>query len=444
MSEATATAALVRVSVASGTKRADLGVPGSIPIAEIIPELARELGVLDPHTASQGFRLRTGDGRAVDPDRGLTAQNISDGAVLSLEPVSATQDKVYDDVVEAVSDLVESQFTPWTAQHSATTAVGAAVVFFLTAAYALFSARANGVLIAALAGVCALLLLGAAAVLTFVRKQPVAAAALAGTALVYAVVAGFAARPAAPMWGEGLVYAGAAVAVVALGAVASVSRWRLLIGSAAVVGLAAALIGALHAWLGWGMTPVCAAVFLVAAIAGNALPWMGISTSRLTTHPPKSDLEIYADVPEVERERVRAQVALGHELMIAMGVATTSVMLLCTPQLVASGRWGTAFVLVGFVATLLRTRHSRTRATVLVAMAGGVLGLALGAITAAQTHPGWRPALALVLAGAAALVVALALIVPRSRVRLGRVADALEGVSLVALVPLAAGAAGLF
>lgn len=444
MSDSTAMTALVRVSVASGTKRADLGVPGSIPVAEIIPELARELGVLDSHTASQGFRLLGGDGRLVDPERGLTAQNIIDGTVLTLEPISVARDKVYDDVVEAVSDLVETQFTPWTARHSAATAVGAAVVFFLAAAYALFSARENGVLIAALSGVCAALLLGAAAVLTFVRRQPFAAAALAGTALVYAMVAGFAARPSAPLWGEGLVYAGAAVALASLVAIACVNRERLLVGSGVVVGVAAAAIGSLHAFVGWGLTPICAVVFLVAAIAGNALPWMGISTSRLTTHPPKSDLEIYSDVPQVERDRVRAQVALGHELMVGMGVATTAVMLLCTPQLVSSGRGGTLLVLLGFVATLLRTRHSRTRATVLVAMIGGVAGLALGALTAAHSHPGWRPWLALVLAGGAALVVALALIVPKSRVRLGRVADALEGVSLVALVPLTAAAAGLF
>ena len=64
-------------------------------------------------------------------------------------------------------------------------------------------------------------------------------------------------------------------------------------------------------------------------------------------------------------------------------------------------------------------------------------------MSAAQTHPDWRPALALGLAGAAAVVVALALILPRTRVQLGRIADAVEGVALVTLVPLAALAVGL-
>ena len=442
MSQSTATS-LVRLSVTSGTRRADLGIPGSIPVAEVIPDLARELGVLDAHSASMGYRLVHSDGSAVESDRSLAAQGIEDGSVLALEPNRPDGDKVYDDVVEAVADLVETQFTPWTAANSAGTAVGAAVVLFVAAAYALFTARDSGVLIAALAGACALLLVGAAAVLAHVRQQPSAAVALALTAVTYAGVAGYAAVPDARLWGEGLVYAGAAVALVGvLGAVA-VTRSRLLVGATAVVGVAMAVLGVLTHHVGWGMTTVAGGTFLVATLAGNVLPWVGISTSRLSTHPPKSDLEIYADTPEVEREQVRRQVAAGHELMVALGVASAGVMVLCTPQLVSAGVSGALLVFVGFVATLLRTRHSRTRTTVLIAMVSGIAGIAVAAVSAAQTHPDWRPALGLGLAGAAAVVVALALILPRTRVRLGRVADAVEGVALVTLVPLAAFAVGL-
>lgn len=436
-------ASLVRLSVSSGTRRADLGIPGSIPVAEIIPDLARELGVLEPHSASLGYRLLRADGTLVESDRSLAAQGIEDGSVLALEPNRADGEKVYDDVVEAVADLVETQFTPWTAANSAGTAVGASVVLFLAAAYALFTARDSGILIAALSGVCALLLVGAAAVLGHVREQPSAAVALALTGVVYAGVAGYAAVTDAPLWGEGLVYAGAGVALVgALGAVA-VTRHHLLVAATVTVGVAMVALGALSHYVGWDITTVAAATFVVAALLGNVLPWLGISTTRLTTHPPKSELEIFEDVPEVERELVRQQVAAGHQLMVALGVASASVMVLCTPELVASGASGALLTFVGFIATLLRTRHSRTRTTVLIAMIGGITGLTVASVAAAHTHPDWRPLLALGLAGAAAVVVALALVLPRTRVRLGRVADAVEGVALVSLVPLAAFAIGL-
>lgn len=442
MSQSTATS-LVRLSVTSGTRRADLGIPGSIPVAEIIPDLARELGVLDAHSASMGYRLVRSDGHIVEGDRSLAAQGIEDGSVLSLEPNRVDDEKVYDDVVEAVADLVETQFTPWTPANSAGTAIGAAVVLFLAAAYALFTARDSGILIAALAGVCALLLVGASAVLAHVRQQPSAAVALAFTAVAYAAVSGFAAAPDAPVWGEGLVYAGAGVTIVGVLGALAVTRHQLLVGTSAAVGLAMVVLGSLSHFVGWSLTAVAAVTFVVAAAVGNVLPWMGISSSRLTTHPPKSDLEIFSDVPDIERDQVRRQVAAGHELMIALGVASAAVMVLCTPQIVATGVSGALLVFVGFVATLLRTRHSRTRTTVLIAMTAGVVGIAVGAVAAAQTHPDWRPVLALALAGAAALVVGMALILPRTRLQLGRIADAVEGVALVALVPLAAIAAGI-
>jgi len=92
---------------------------------------------------------------------------------------------------------------------------------------------------------------------------------------------------------------------------------------------------------------------------------------------------------------------------------------------------------VGFAAVLLGTRHARTRASVLLAMVTGIAGIALATIAAVQTHPSWRPWLALALASAAAVIVAMAMVIPRTRLRMGRIADALSGACLVALVPLA-------
>ncbi len=202
-------------------------------------------------------------------------------------------------------------------------------------------------------------------------------------------------------------------------------------------------LGALAGPLGVSMTTACAAVFVVAVVVGNLLPWLGISSSRLSTHAPRTDAEISADVPEVDRGEVRAQVARGHEVMVAVSLATGAGALLVTPQLVAAGLAGTLLVVAGYVATLLRTRHSRTRTTVLLSMATGVTGLAVAAVAAAQWHPGWRPALAVLLGTGAALVVGLAVVAPRTRVGLGRVADTAEGVVLVALLPLAAATVGI-
>ena len=61
MSQAPVSASgLVRVTVASGTRRVDLVLPGAVPVAELVPELARSVGLLDPSTVYGGYRLVPG------------------------------------------------------------------------------------------------------------------------------------------------------------------------------------------------------------------------------------------------------------------------------------------------------------------------------------------------------------------------------------------------
>jgi hypothetical protein len=67
---------LVRVTIASGSRRVDLVLPGSIPVAELVPELARSVGLLDASTVYGGYRLVTQEGRILMDNAGLTMQGI--------------------------------------------------------------------------------------------------------------------------------------------------------------------------------------------------------------------------------------------------------------------------------------------------------------------------------------------------------------------------------
>ena len=444
MTQSSTVASLIRLSVTSGSRRADLGLPGGVPVAELLPELARELGVLDLDSASQGFRLVRHDGVLVDADRSLAAQGVEDGFVLSLEPAGEPLElKVYDDVVEAVSDLVESQFAPWTPEHSSRSALGAAVVLFVAGAFALYTARADGALVLGLSAAVAVLLLVTATVLGQARRQPLPATALGLVAVLYAAVAGSAVTTEGTVWGEPFMYAGAGALVVgAVGAALARAHRALLVG-AAVLGAMVGAIGAAVGLLDWSVGSVCAVTFAVAVIAGNLLPWFALSWTRLSGNPPRTEAEIFADTPEVDRAHVLRQVLGGHELMLATGVVVGLLALITAPRAAATGVIGTILGGVGFAAILLRTRHSRTRSAVLLSMVVGILGLATVAVSAALYHQQWRPAVGVVLAAAAAVVVALALLAPRSRVRLGRLADTLDVMCLVALLPLALAVVGL-
>jgi len=41
---------LVRVTVRTDERSADLALPSAVPVAELVPEIARTLGALDPTT----------------------------------------------------------------------------------------------------------------------------------------------------------------------------------------------------------------------------------------------------------------------------------------------------------------------------------------------------------------------------------------------------------
>src|SRR3990170_4443493 len=103
MSQAPASASgLVKVTVTSGTRRVDLVLPAAVPVAELLPELVRSVGLLDGSTVYGGYLLVTQEGRELAPDASLTMQGVEDGVGLT---VAAGGDgaapRVFDDVVDA-------------------------------------------------------------------------------------------------------------------------------------------------------------------------------------------------------------------------------------------------------------------------------------------------------------------------------------------------------
>ena len=163
------------MTVAGGTRRADLVVPGAVPVAELLPVLARTLGLLDAATVHGGYRLVTPVGRELAGDAGLVGQGVEDGDVLLVavgaeEPVQ----RVYDDLVEATADVVELLLRPWDPDSGRRVATVAAGLLLGLAAVALLSQR--GSLPAAVtAAVVAVSLIGGAVVLSRARHEPRAA-----------------------------------------------------------------------------------------------------------------------------------------------------------------------------------------------------------------------------------------------------------------------------
>lgn len=435
---------LIRVSVTAGERGVDLGAPGNVPVAELVPGLARTLGLLDASTVYGGFRLVRTDGRVLDSDRSLQAQGVEDGSVLTLESgAQVSEVRVYDDLVEAVADAVEGQYAPWTPNDSALTAVVAAAAFLLTGAALLLGADPASLFPPVIAGIGAVLVLGAAAVVGRVGTHEAGARTLVLTATVFGLVAGLTVGDAPPSWGAPAAFAGIGMLLVAVLGVPALRSGREVCVAPAVLGLTLAVVGAVVAGTQVPAGTVLAVVVALVVTAGNAIPWLALASTPLRVVSPRSDAEILADPEPLDGSLVRSHYAQGHRLQVALRVAVAALTLAAAPAVVATGVPGALLLAAAFAGMLLSVRQTYSRQDVIVVMGAGILGLTLTGVLAAAAHPAWRPALAVAAGTAAALVIALALVAPRQRVAMGRAADSLELICLAVLLPLGVAAAGL-
>ena len=436
---------LVRVTVVRGGRRADLAVPAAVNVADLLPELVAAVGALDPYTVHGGYRLVLPDGASLRPEDGLTSQGVEDGFVLTVE-VGADDEppKVYDDVIEAVADSIESQARPWSPQASRRTALVAASLALGLAAVALAMLRDQGLPVAVAGGVVALLLVTAAAVLSRGQRAHEVAVVVGALSTVVAGVAGLAVTPGEPVLGLPLALAGAGVLVFAGLATAAVVERRAALLPAVALGAVLAGTGAVTVAGDYAPAKVAACAMTLVVVAGSLVPWLSMSTTQIRVPQPRSESDLLADPDPLDATEVGRQVRFGREVLIALTASVGAVLVLAAPLAVSLGLAGTALVVVAAVAVLLRTRQYRDAVEVVVGVAAAVLALAAAVVTAAVLHPEWRTVLAGVL-----LVVGTALMaggaVPRSpSVRLGRAGDVAEGVALVALLPLLMAALGVF
>lgn len=451
-------AALVRVTVASGSRRVDLVLPGAVPLAELVPELARSVGLLDAMTVHGGYRVLTAEGRLLGTDAGLVVQGVEDGALLTVTTgVDEPAPRVYDDVVEAMTDVVERDLRPWSPASGRRTALGAAGLLMALGAAALL-VQGDTVLAGSAAGVVATVLVAGAVVLSRAQAEPEAAVAVAWASTAYAAVAGL--LLALDTGTSGLlgvpggpgVLAGAPVAAAGLGAVLAglvallgLGEGRALVLPPVVVGAAFGVVGlVLQVAAGADVGVLLSTVLVLVVLMGSLFPWLALGMTGARVEQVYSTADITADPDEVDPDQVGREARLAHEILLAITATVGLLLVLVAPVAVALGLSGTLLALVCCGVVMLRTRQYRTGSEVLVGLVSGIAGLASVAVALLWLQPQWRPTTALVLAVAGGVLLAVTLLPGETSVRRGRLGDVAESVCLLALVPLALVATGVF
>ncbi|MFB9311431.1 type VII secretion integral membrane protein EccD [Nocardioides plantarum] len=429
------TSGLVRVTVASGTRRVDLVLPGAVPVAELVPELARSVGLLDSATVYGGYRLVTSEGRRLASDSGLTLQGVDDGSVITVtagidEPVPP----VYDDVVEAMTDVVENELKPWAPESGRRTALTAAALLMALGAVALLVQDTD--LATYAAGVVSFALVAGAIVLSRAQLEPEAAVTVAWIGGGYAVIAAIMYAEDEADFGYRLAAAGAALAVVGIVCLIGLGAGRTLVIPAVVVGTVLGVCGLLVEETSARPEILLSCVLAFVVLVGSVFPWLALGVTSTTVDQLYSAADITTDPADIDPARVAADARVAHEILIAISATVGILLVVTAPFAVSLGLYGTLMVVVACLVVMLRTRQYRTGSEVLVGLGSGIVGLVAVGVSMLVGYPSWRPTAAVVLAGAGAVLLVLTLLPSSPSVRRGRFGDVLETVALVALVPL--------
>ena len=465
---------LARVTISAPQRRIDVALPEHVPLAELLPEVLRHAGegLADDGEKHGGWVLRRTDGVALATAQGLFPQGVRDGEVLHLVPAHDEWPELeYDDVVEAIAEGARRRGSAWTPASTRAATLVAAGVLLLLGLIAVLAAGPDwpGAAFAGLGLAVLLALAGVTASRAYGDARAGAALgayampfAFAGGAVLVATDDRVGVFGLLPWLGGPELLAGsvALLLVAALGGVGVAASLRLFTAGA-VVGL----LGAVTALTSMVTSAAgAAAVLLSILVCGiGALPLLAIRFGKMPTPPvtlptgaeaaegftgvsAASALEAARERPDratifaavTRTEELLAGMLLGHAVLTAAAFAVLSVAgslsarilmavsaiaLLLRSRLFVTLRQRVPLVVGGLAGVaalgfdLLRNADS----TVLLALTGGVLVLALITVVAGATYSRKPPS-----------------------PYLGRAADLLDTLAVVAVIPVACAVVGLY
>lgn len=453
----TTPAGITRVTVVAPRTRVDLALPQTATLAELLPTLLGFAGeeVVEGGAGHGGWTLGRLGERPLDTGHSVDALGIRDGDVLHLRPRRAElPTPVFDDVVDAIATTTRERTLRWRPSNTRGTGLAVGGALLSGGAVAALFAGANRPAAGAVAGAVALLLILTGAGLARALQDSAAGTVVAGSGLAYAFCAG-------------LVFAATGPGIASLG------RAELLLGCSALfvaAVLAAVVVGdypavfvaASGAGLLGGVTTLFAlltgasthgAAAIAAAVALSAAPVLPLLALRLARLPlpavPADASDMREDETAIPGPAAVARSELAEWHLTGLLAACCAVLIGAQLLLVRSGR-NDARLLCAIIAValLLRARFYADRPQRLVLLSSGLVGalIVVVAIAAGASETGrlFGTLGALLVGGAAAVV--MALVIPRRPPSpyAARTLDIVEILLLVSVIPVAMAVLGAY
>jgi type VII secretion integral membrane protein EccD len=445
------------VTVAAPKRRIDVALPDNALVIELLPPLLRQAGeeLTGDEEQQGGWTLRRATGAELEASRNLAAQGVRDGELLHLVPREVDWPELaYDDVVEVVASGARKVGRSW--GHQATRRCGFALASALLVVGVL-SLQLSGPpwLLPGLVGLAfAAALTIAGWVLSRAGGDATAGVVLAGAGLLYALVGGLmvavpAGVPLTRIGAPHVLLGSAALTVFGVFAMIAVGAGQRVFTAGVTVGIAgmlAALLGDL------GSTPAGAAAVVV-TLAVGLLPGYPLIASWLGKLPipelPVRPEQILEDQPTPARTGVFAAVARSTELLSGMLLAAALVGAVGCFVLIVDGRVAGALLSLAVAAALLlRGRLFALPRQRVPLLTSGVTVLALLTwLLAVLTHSaGIRLLVSVGIVVAATVVLGAGMKYSKRAPSpyLGRLADIVDVLAIMALIPLAGAVLGVY
>ncbi|MFI6761343.1 type VII secretion integral membrane protein EccD [Micromonospora sp. NPDC050417] len=448
---------LARVTVAAPKRRMDVALPDNLIVAELLPHLLRHAGddLGDVGERHGGWVLRRATGAVLEPNRNLSVQGVRDGELLHLAPRRDDWPELaYDDVVEVIAGGARRAGRSWGNEATRRCALAVTAAVLVLGLFVLLSAGPPWPLPAAAALGLAAVLAVLGILLSRAFADASVGAVVAASGLPYAFVGGalLAAPDGTPLTslGASSLLLGSALllvfSVIGYTGVAAVQRLFM-------AGLACSLTGVVAALLCLvGAAPVGAAAVALTLVIG-LLPGYPLIASSLGRLPvpelPDRPEDILEDRPVPRRSDVFAAVARATELLSGMllAAAVTGALSIAFLISVDGTLAGELLSLAAAAALLLRARLFALPQQRVPLLTSGAIGLALllfGYVLGAGQ--GGRLLLLILFVAAAGIVLAAGLVYSRRSPSpyVGRAADILDVLAIMALIPLACAVLGVF
>lgn len=429
----------VTVSYKSRTISVDVG-PDCI-VADLVPDIARKLGALDPTIVHGGYTLVTEDGRRLSSALNLPSQHVPDHSMLTLHPgVLEDGDIVYDDVVEAVADSVAKVYRPWTSEQTTITSLIISTGMLLIGA-GLLAVMESSVLTASLALGFSVVLIALGAALN-AQQLTMQSLTISLVSALFAAIGGF---QMVMVFQPQPFYAGPALAGACLGLIIIGVAQMLLCETTRpyafipiAVGSIVIIPSALSMLIPSASTAIWIGATAITAVIANLMPWMCLSFSRISVHSPQSEAEIF-ELPEaVDIDDIRSRYISGSTLLFIARIATAALLLIATPLLAAAhSPYAGCLCIAAYLGMLIGSRQIYTMQEMVVTVGTAGLGVIITCLIFASTHAQYAPVLTIFLICCALLAVVVTYLTHNRPLFATRAADAAEIICLVSILPLA-------